>query len=52
MAGLFLNFSVKKEGDGTAKAKKKPPPLPPRGDISEDSMEDMVSDLDADPIPT
>ena len=52
MAGLFLNFSVKKEGDETVKAKKKPPPLPPRGEISEDSMEDMVSDLDVDPIPT
>ena len=29
-------------------AGKKKPPLPPRDGISEDSMEDMVSDFDAD----
>ena len=44
MAGLFMGFSLLKKDE--EKDKKKPPPLPPRGDISEDSMEDMVSDFD------
>jgi len=44
MAGLFMGFKIVKEED----KKKKPPPLPPRDDISEDSMENMVSDLEAD----
>ena len=42
MAGLFMAFSMAKKDD----TKKKRPPLPPRDDgISEDSMEDMVSDF-------
>ena len=45
MAGLFMAFSMKK--DETKKSAKKPP-LPPRDGISEDSMEDMVSDFEAD----
>ena len=44
MAGLFMGFSIKKNDEPKAK---KAPPLPPRDDISEDSMEDMVSDFDA-----
>ena len=43
MAGLFMGFKIIKDTDKVAK---KPPPLPPRDDISEDSMEDMVSDFD------
>ena len=42
MAGLFMGFKIVKEED----KKKKPPPLPPRDDISEDSMENMVSDIE------
>lgn len=42
MAGLFMGFSLKKNNE----PKKKKPVLPPRGEISEDSMEDMVSDID------
>ena len=37
-----MGFSLIKKDE----PKKKKPALPPRGDISEDSMEDMVSDLD------
>ena len=45
MAGLFMGFSKAKPGETK---KKKAPPLPPRDDnISEDSMEDMVSDFEA-----
>ena len=43
MAGLFMGFSINKNSEPK---KKKAPPLPPRDDISEDSMEDMVSDFD------
>ena len=45
MAGLFMSFSMAKKEDAD---KKKKPPLPPRDGISEDSMEDMVSDFDVD----
>ena len=45
MAGLFMGFSIKKNDEPK---EKKAPPLPPRDDISEDSMEDMVSDFDAE----
>ena len=45
MAGLFLSFSLP---DKNAPKPKKKPDLPPRDDISEDSMEDMVSDFDAE----
>ena len=38
MSGLFMSFKIE-----PPKERKKPPKLPPRGDISEDSMEDMVS---------
>ena len=45
MSGLFMAFKVNREPK--EKKRKKPPRLPSRGDISEDSMEDMVSnDLD------
>ena len=45
MAGLFMGFSRAKNEETS---KKKAPPLPPRDDnISEDSMEDMVSDFEA-----
>ena len=45
MAGLFMGFSRAKPDESK---KKKAPPLPPRDDnISEDSMEDMVSDFEA-----
>ena len=45
MAGLFMGFSRAKPDETK---KKKAPPLPPRDDnISEDSMEDMVSDFEA-----
>lgn len=40
MSGLFMAFTVNREPKET---KKKPPKLPSRGDISEDSMEDMIS---------
>lgn len=43
MAGLFMSFKINRE---PVEKKKKPPKLPPRGDISEDSMEDMVSDIE------
>lgn len=39
-----MGFSLIKNDED--KKNKKPPPLPPRGDISEDSMEDMVSDFE------
>ena len=45
MAGLFLSFNLPSKDEPK---KKKKPPLPPRDDISEDSMEDMVSDIDAE----
>lgn len=45
MAGLFMAFSMNKNDEPK---EKKRPPLPPRDDISEDSMEDMVSDFDAE----
>lgn len=44
MAGLFMAFSMTKKDESKNK-KKKRPPLPPRDGISEDSMEDMVSDF-------
>ena len=45
MSGLFMAFTVNREPKPAKK--KKPPRLPSRGEISEDSMEDMVSqDLD------
>ena len=42
MSGLIMGFKppVKSE------KKRKAPPLPPRDDISEDSLEDQVSDLE------
>ena len=49
MAGLFMAFSMAPKED--ANKNKKAPPLPPRDGISEDSMEDMVSDFDADGSP-
>ena len=45
MAGLFMAFSMTKE---PTEKKKKRPPLPPRDGISEDSMEDMISDFDGE----
>ena len=43
MAGLFMSFKINRD---PVEKKKKPPKLPPRGEISEDSMEDMVSDIE------
>ena len=40
-----MAFSMNKNDEPK---EKKRPPLPPRDDISEDSMEDMVSDFDAE----
>lgn len=40
MSGLFMAFKINRE---PREKKKKRPALPSRGDISEDSMEDMVS---------
>lgn len=40
MSGLFMAFKIDRE---PREKKKKRPALPSRGDISEDSMEDMVS---------
>ena len=51
MAGLFLNFKVKKD-DESQQPKKKPKKQQTKSGIAEDSMEDMVSDFDEDPVPT
>ena len=51
MAGLFMGFSIARKDDLNSIKKKKAPPLPPRvGNISEDSMEDMISNFDVDNI--
>ena len=48
MAGLFMGFSMAKNEPGQKKKKTKRRRTPRSGLISEDSMEDMVSeDLDA-----
>ena len=49
MSGLIMGFKPPVKGE---KRKKKPPPLPPRGDISEDSMEDQISELESAPMST
>ena len=46
MSGLIMGFRPPVKGE---KKKRKPPPLPPRDDISEDSMEDQVSELESPP---
>ena len=46
MSGLILGFKPPVKGE---KKSKRPPPLPPRDEISEDSLEDAVSDLDSYP---
>lgn len=48
MSGLILGFKPPVKGE----KKRKAPPLPPRDDISEDSLEDQVSDLDSMPPST
>ena len=43
ISGLIMNFQKPKPRDKTQQ-KRKPPPLPPRDEISEDSLEDELTE--------
>ena len=44
MSGLIMSFQ---KPQPIEKRKNKPPPLPPRDEISEDSLEDEISEVES-----